>query len=449
MTPVGITALLVLLCQPPGVEPAERPDEEILKEAKLPLDPPGLAKYLQALPPNADQRKQAAALVEQLGDPAFERREAAEAALAKLLPGAVAVLRSAKQSADAEIAERARFLIAQLERDGRALQWRAAVRVLSKQPPPAFVEVLLGLLPLCYDDVTEEEVLTALVRGAGKGDKLPAAVTAALEDADPARRAASALLLGRAGSVDQRKKVQTLLADPALEVRLRAAQGLLAARDRAGLAVLVQVLRDGSQGQARQANDLLTALAGGTALGALDVGMPTQRASLARTWEAWLAGPGRQIDLARAEVEFGTLNRTIAALQIARKFVAAAEIGDQQRVKPLLGFPYVHMDSTIAATPQELENVFNNQGFQPPPRLEFLPLTRTLSLDAARAGSLGARNLATRHPRDEVVAVESTYRHPNHPNATRILVYVRLPKAGPAKVVGYSYLNFDTRRPMM
>jgi hypothetical protein len=447
MGQVGVMALLglVLLNQAPAaMEPVEKTDEEILKEARLPIEPGALVKHLRGLAPTPAQAQKAATLVAQLGDPAYEKREAAEEALAKLLPGATSVLRPALHSPDPEVADRARFLLQRIEKEGIGTHWRAAVRVLAKQPPPGLVETLLAVLPLCFDDATEEEVLTALVRLAGKGDKLPEAVVAGLEDADPARRAASALLLGRGGSQEQRKKVQALLTDPVLEVRLRAAQGLIAARDRAGLAVLIQAIREGTPGQARQANDLLVALSGST--GALEVGMPVQRANLARTWDAWLNGVGRQIDLSRAEVEFGSLNRTIAALHLARKFLASAVVGNTQGLKPLIATPYVHLDNTIANTPQEVENLLNN-GVQAPPPGEVLPTCRVQLLDVLmRIGHAGARTVGSKHPKDEVLAIETSHRYPNNPNITRVTLFVRIPKAGgPPKVVGYSLITLAAR----
>src|SRR5437588_614184 len=61
--------------------------------------------------------------------------------------------------------------------------------------------------------------------------KLDPALAAALDDREPARRAAAALVLGRYGTSEQRAAVRRLLTDREAKVRLRAAQGLLAARD--------------------------------------------------------------------------------------------------------------------------------------------------------------------------------------------------------------------------
>ena len=103
-----------------------------------------------------------------------------------------------------------------------------------------------------------------------------------------------------------------------------------------------------------------------------------QRAALARAWDAWVTGTGRQLDLSRADVEFGSLNRTIAALQVARRVISASHSNNIPAVKPMIQLPYVQMDTNIATTAQELENLFNNQGMPAPPQGEFQPAVRRL-----------------------------------------------------------------------
>jgi len=445
----AVLATILLVCatrSQPLQEAKEKTDEEILKEARISSDAVELAKYLRGQIPGNDERKQGITLVEQLGDPSFARRDEAESKLAKLLPGAIVALRPATRSADFEVAERAAFLLTKLETDGLATKWRAAVRVLARHAPANGIDTLLAVLPLSFDDATEEETLTALMRLASKGEKLPEIVFTGLDDADASRRAASALLVGRYGSPEQRKKVLLLLTDPVLEVRFRAAQGLLGARDRAGLAALVQTVREGTPGVARQASDQLTALAGSGGVGSIDVGTPSQRANLAKAWEAWLQTTGRQIDLTRADVEFGQLNRSIVALHVARKFLAGAEIGNVAGIKSLIALPYTQMETNVAATAQELENLFNNQGLPGPPRGEILPTTRIQTLDTISRGPFAqtARNVTTRHPRDELIAIESMHRFPGNPGGQRVVVFVRVSRAGgPGKVVGYTMRNFD------
>ena len=80
----------------------------------------GLGVVLDEMfPETADIKKestaQLAAHIEQLGDPLFERREAATAALRRLGPAGLGVLRKSANHADAEVRLRVRLLIAEAE----------------------------------------------------------------------------------------------------------------------------------------------------------------------------------------------------------------------------------------------------------------------------------------------------------------------------------------------
>lgn len=74
----------------------------------------------EVFPETADIKKESttklAALVEQLGDASFERREAATGALRRLGPTCIAVLRQAANHDDAEVRLRVRLLIAEAEK---------------------------------------------------------------------------------------------------------------------------------------------------------------------------------------------------------------------------------------------------------------------------------------------------------------------------------------------
>src|SRR5207237_1024784 len=87
----------------------------------------------------------------------------------------------------------------------------------------------------------------------------------ALADLAPARRAAAALVLGRAGTRHQRALVHLLLDDPDPGVQLRAAQGLLLGRDRTAVPALIGLLAKAPMLIAEQAEDVLMELAGKTA----------------------------------------------------------------------------------------------------------------------------------------------------------------------------------------
>ena len=92
--------------------------------------------------------------------------------------------------------------------------------------------------------------------------KVDAFVVAALKDKQANRRAAAGVAVGRSGTPEQRAEVQALLADPDPRVRFRAAQGLLAGRDRAGIPALVALVKDGPTDLAFRSSELLSCAIG-------------------------------------------------------------------------------------------------------------------------------------------------------------------------------------------
>src|SRR5262249_34897243 len=141
--------------------------------------------------------------------------------------------------------------------------------------------------------------LDALTAGAKKVDP---ALVAALKDKSAATRAAAACFVGRGGSDDEKKAVRELLTDPDAEVRLRAAQGLLAGGDGSGAPARMARVGDGWPVRlAWQAEELLTYLAGkewpDEVLGAADA---KRRAACKEAWEQWLKKRGGAVDAAGA-----------------------------------------------------------------------------------------------------------------------------------------------------
>src|SRR5437879_221076 len=86
-------------------------------------------------------------------------------------------------------------------------------KLLVAHKAEAAVPVLLEFVAHAPDDAVGEEVLDAVYAlGVSKG-KLHPAVTAALDDPAPGRRAVAAVLLGRFGDAAQRQAVVALLED--------------------------------------------------------------------------------------------------------------------------------------------------------------------------------------------------------------------------------------------
>src|SRR5262249_41951804 len=148
----------------------------------------------------------------------------------------------------------------------------------------------------------EEEVLAALLAlGLGKGKADPA-FTPALKDAAPARRAAAAFVLGRVADKPTQAAVRKLLADADPRVRLRAAQGLIAGRDRDAVPALIALLDGTPTSVTWRAEELLHRMAGEKAPpfpGGDD--QAAARNKWRDDWAKWWKDNGAKVDLAKLD----------------------------------------------------------------------------------------------------------------------------------------------------
>jgi hypothetical protein len=78
-----------------------------------------------------------AALISQLGDAEFERREAAQKQLVALGPAVLAALKAAATGADAERKDRANRAIDQIIKDQKVRHWSELMDAVLWQPPPS------------------------------------------------------------------------------------------------------------------------------------------------------------------------------------------------------------------------------------------------------------------------------------------------------------------------
>ncbi len=242
-------------------------------------------------------------LIRQLGNPDFERREKASRELVACGRSASDRLRAALDHTDAEIRRRARVCLSAIDASLDPDAAYVATMQLLKRQPAGAAAVLLEFLPYA-DAETAEEIWQGVTPLAVRDGKLDPAFRAALNDPEPARRALAALLVGRYGTEAERPAVSERLTDTDAEVRLRAAQGLLAVRDPAGVPALIALLKDGPLEQAWQAEELLHYLAGSAApeptVGAGDTAL---RQKVHAAWLAWWRAEGPQFDPRRLERE--------------------------------------------------------------------------------------------------------------------------------------------------
>ena len=280
------------------------PDEVVLHDAGVGRDDKSLAKFFRERTGTDADLLRIDSLVRQLGDDSFDKREEASGKLVALGLTAIPAVRRLLPAADQEINGRAAACIAKMQQGWRPGLNLAAVRLLLRRHPADTVETLVRYVPYEADVEVQEEIwfgLDSLTKAEGR---VPKPLASALTDAVPIRRALAACIVGHRGAEGQRKAVRDLLKDVYGTVRLRAAQGLLAAKDAAGLPVLVALLEETPADEAWQAEELLHYAAGETAPQEV-IGAATAKSRKAcRTaWTAWLKENLEKLDLSKIDQE--------------------------------------------------------------------------------------------------------------------------------------------------
>ncbi len=288
-------------------------DEDILKKNRVGTDGAALLAFLRKRSLTDADRDSLRRLVRQLGDARYVKRRQAANELVARGTQALPFLEPALADPDLEIRRRGEQCIAAINRGPGTALPAAAVRLLAKLAPPEAVDVLLGYAPSAEDALVEETVLASLSALGVRGPKLDPALARALHDPAPERRAAAAYVLGRVGTRADCQAVRRLLTDADPKVRLRAAQGLLSAKERAGLPVLVELLKDESRGgPAQLAEDTLRHVAGaGAPLASVGEERAEERAKARAAWDAWYRTQGGRVDLARVHRREAQLGLTV------------------------------------------------------------------------------------------------------------------------------------------
>jgi HEAT repeats len=237
------------------------------------------------------------ALIHQLSSPDFTEREQASKSLVAIGPAALSQLRAARNDPDAEVSKRAKDCLSRIGDRGPELTL-AAVRVLIRRGGAEAVPTLVHLLPYADFEELQDDLWFGLDALTVRQGKIDPSLTRALLDSMAVRRAAAACIVGRRGDADQRGAVRKLLTDADPEVRLRAAQGLLAAKDASGVPALTALLNGTPMETARQAEELLRYIAGEEAHAILGAGAAGDR-RVCR--EAWWNERGPKVDLAKLD----------------------------------------------------------------------------------------------------------------------------------------------------
>jgi hypothetical protein len=181
-------------------------EERALKAARAGTDGAALLEFLRGQVRGEADREKVQGLIKQLGDDAFEVREKATAELIRLGAVAVPELRRAAKADDAEVVARAARCLEKIaEVGGPHGLASAALRLVALKRPAGAAEVLLALAPTLTDEEGARDLREALAAVALRDGKPDRAVEAALEDKDPARRAAAAAALGKDGGAFEKQ----------------------------------------------------------------------------------------------------------------------------------------------------------------------------------------------------------------------------------------------------
>jgi HEAT repeat protein len=234
-------------------------DRAILRELGVDPTPKGALQYLESLLPTGDPYAAIDALILQLGDPQFARREQAIAKLLSLPTLPRAKLEAATRSDDAEIRWRAHAVLARLGIAGnRALL--AALRQIADDPPAGSAQVLVGLAssePLESHQLALHESL----RQSARESDLPYLEQASRAGTNSSRLAA-AYALERLSPDKGRHALAELLVASEPRVALQAAKYLGNVGDRRCLASLADLLGNDDPLIAEESANFLTSLSG-------------------------------------------------------------------------------------------------------------------------------------------------------------------------------------------
>jgi hypothetical protein len=280
------------------------PDEELLQRCEVSTDGPGLLAFLRRRTLAEEDRRRLERLIQQLASGSFKAREHASRELALIGPPALPLLRRALRDPDREVVRRAERCIAEIERGPGPALPAAALHLLARRSPLGTVQVMLDYAPFVDDDSVEEALLASLGVVAVRQGTVDPLLLQALTDPQAGRRLAAAYVVGRRGTAEQRGLAKRLLRDRDAQVRYRAAQGLIAGRERDGVPTLVALLADAPLPIARQAEELLYQIAGDhSPRESLGIGTDAARQRCRQAWAAWWREQGARVDLARLEDE--------------------------------------------------------------------------------------------------------------------------------------------------
>ena len=276
-------------------------DETLLRGQKIETTDAVLVKYFRDHTLNDKDQARFRTLVKNMGSGAYPVREQATKQLIKEGPSVLAFLREAEFAANVELVRRAQRCIDDIRGNTNPAVPIAAAHLLTrptskKDAASPLIRTLLAYIPFVDDESVEEEILTCLTLLSLREPNIEPELLKALDDPSPLRRAAAAYVLGHVGAKDHVAKIKPLLDDANPVVRLRAAQGLLSARDKSALPSLVNLLLNVPPVYLPRVEDTLFRLSEDK--GPNETISADSRQKAFQAWDKWLETNQARIDLA-------------------------------------------------------------------------------------------------------------------------------------------------------
>jgi HEAT repeat protein len=279
-------------------------DEKLIRDQKIEPTEAALLKFFRKRTLSEDDQKRFRALVKALGNDSYVIREQATQKLLKEGIPVLAFLKEAEYDSNVERSRRAQDCMNKVRESNNTAVPIAAAHLLARPPqkkdasPGEIIRTLLAYIPFVDDEIVEEEILTCLTLLSLREPAVEPELVKALRDVSPARRAAAAFVLGHVGTKDQVAKVQPLLDDRQPVVRLRAAQGMLAARNKVALPSLVNLLQTVPTAYLPRVEEVLYRV--GEDKGPSETivaGSSDSRQKAMKAWTKWLEANQAKIDL--------------------------------------------------------------------------------------------------------------------------------------------------------
>jgi hypothetical protein len=278
---------------------AERstPDEKVLADHKVPGDGPALLEFFRKQTTQVLTDAQLAALVEQLGDDDFFKREEASRNLILAGPRSRKHLTPGLKHADLEVRFRATRCLKQIDNDVSASVevMGAAIRQLARLAPAGAVRALLDYTERAEQAAIVFELRQALSALAMRDGKANPALVAGLRSRSSRRRLAAALALCAARATNQLPALRKLLEDDDA-VRLPVAEALARLGQKEAVPVLISFMDRPPGPQTGPAEDVLFHLAGQKSP-SLEGPDSEARTRYRRAWEAWWKEHRDRVDL--------------------------------------------------------------------------------------------------------------------------------------------------------